>query len=145
MSDPNRNPLGGGSMKMSRREILKAGAAVASASALPVGLHAQAGFTPRPGAWRNFQTVTRLEIANSAGRAQAWVPLPAFSEPEWFRPAGSTWTTNGAAEIKRDTKYGAEFLHVVWGNGGQSPVVEVTSGFATRDRFVDLSKPGNAE
>jgi transglutaminase-like putative cysteine protease len=132
-------------MTISRREVLKSAAALVSASALPATLLAETGFAPRPGAWRSFQTVTRLEIANAAGRVQAWVPLPAFSEPEWFRPAGSTWATNGEAEIKRDAKYGAEFLHVVWGNAGQSPVVEVSSRFATRDRFVDLSKPGNVE
>jgi hypothetical protein len=55
--------------------------------------------------------VTRLEIAKPAGQVQAWVPLPTFSEPDWFRPAGSNWTTNAkVAEIKRDAKYGAEFL-----------------------------------
>ena len=35
-------------------------------------------------------------------------------------------------------------LHVVWAEGEKAPVVEVTSKFATRDRAVDLTKPGNA-
>jgi len=88
--------------------------------------------------------VTRLEIAKPAGQVQAWIPLPAFSAEDWFKPAGSTWTTNATtAEIKRDAKYNAEMLHVVWGADEKAPVVEVTSKFATRDRAVDLSKPGN--
>ena len=130
---------------MNRREVLKAGGALAAASALPGAALAQSTFAPTPGAWRNFQTVTRLEIAKPGGAVQAWMPLPAFSAAEWFRPAGSTWTTNaGTAEIKRDAKYGAEFLHVAWADGETAPVVEVTSRFATRDRAVDLSKPGSA-
>jgi transglutaminase-like putative cysteine protease len=89
--------------------------------------------------------VTRLEIAKPAGQVQAWVPLPAFSEPDWFRPAGSNWTTNAkVAEIKRDAKYGAEFLYVAWSDDEKMPVIEVTSKFATRDRAIDLSKPGSA-
>ena len=112
---------------------------------LPRAAFAQGTFAPTPGAWRNFQTVTRLEIGKAAGQVQAWVPLPAFSEPEWFRPAGSTWTTNAKlAEIKRDAKYGAEFLHVAWSDDEKAPLVEVTSKFATRDRAIDLSKPGSA-
>jgi transglutaminase-like putative cysteine protease len=129
---------------MNRREVLKSGAAAAAAAALPAAAFAQGAFAPRPGAWRTFQTVMRLEIAKPEGQMQAWVPLPALSEPEWFRPAGSTWTTNAkVAETKRDAKYGAEFLHLVWADDEKAPVVEVTSKFATRDRFVDLSKPGS--
>jgi transglutaminase-like putative cysteine protease len=128
---------------MNRRDVLKAGGVLVAASALPSVAQAQGAFAPKPGAWRSFQTVTRLEIAKPAGRVQAWVPLPAFNEPEWFRPAGSTWTTNAkTAEKTRDAKYGAEFLHAVWADGEAVPVVEVTSKFATRDRAVDLSKPG---
>lgn len=130
-------------MTMNRRHVLKAGAAAAAVAAVPSAVFAQSTFAPKPGAWRSYQTVTRLEIAKAAGVAQAWVPLPALDEPEWFRPAGSTWTGNArSAEIKRDGKYGAEFLHVVWAEGEQAPVVEVTSRFATRDRALDLAKPG---
>ena len=129
-------------MTMSRREVLKAGAAVAAATALPGAAWAQGAFAPKPGAWRSFQTVTRLEIGKAAGQVQAWVPLPAFSAPDWFRPDGSTWTTNAkVAEIKRDAKYGAEFLYAAWSDDEKAPVVELTSRFATRDRAVDLPQP----
>jgi transglutaminase-like putative cysteine protease len=130
-------------MTLDRRDVLKAGGALAAATVLPGSAFAQAAFAPKPGAWRNFQTMTRLEIAKSEGAVQAWIPLPAFSEPEWFRPAGSTWAGNAkTAAIKKDAKYGAQFLHVVWADGEKSPFVEVTSKFATRDRALDLAKPG---
>jgi transglutaminase-like putative cysteine protease len=130
---------------VSRRQILKAGGALAAASALPADAFAESTFAPTPGAWRRFQTVTRLDIAKPGGAAQAWVPLPAFSAPDWFHPGGSTWqTSSGTAEIKRDAKYGAEMLHLTWAAGDAAPAVEVTSRFATRDRAIDLSKPGSA-
>jgi transglutaminase-like putative cysteine protease len=127
-----------------RRDVLKAAGVLTAVCALPGGASAQR-FAPQVGAWRNFQIVTRLEIAKPGAPMQAWVPLPAFNAADWFRPAGSTWSTNArAAGIKRDAKYGAEFLHVGWADGETAPFVEVTSRFATRDRSVDMSKPGGA-
>jgi len=128
-------------MSLTRRDVLKTGAAFSAAALLP-SLPARADFAPTPGNWRNFELVTRLEIAKPGGPTQAWIPLPAFSEPDWFKPSGSTWTTNAkTAEIAKDPKYGAEMLHVVWGEGESAPVVEVKSTFATQNRAVDLSKP----
>jgi transglutaminase-like putative cysteine protease len=134
-------------MKLSRREILTSGAAVvATLGVAPWPASANIGFAPRPGAWRKFETLTRLAIAKPTGVTQAWVPLPNFSDAQWFVPAGSTWTTNAKlAEIKTDARYGAAFLHLVWAENEQAPVVEITSKFATRDRAIDLSKPGSGQ
>lgn len=63
-------------MTMNRRELLGTGAALAAASMWPGGASAQGAFAPNPGAWRNYQVVTRLEIAKPAGMTQAWIPLP---------------------------------------------------------------------
>ncbi len=125
-----------------RRDILKGGAALACASALPRIAGAQETFAPKPGAWRQFQVVTKLEIAKPEGKTQAWIPLPAVNERDWFQSNGSTWRTNGLGVIKRDPKYNSEMLHVVWAEGEKAPTVEVTSNIATRDRSIDLSKPG---
>ncbi len=132
-------------MPINRRDAIKAGGAMAAALALPRAVFAQGGrFAPTPGGWRTFETVTRLQISKPEGRVQAWIPLPTLSESTWFRPQGNTWTTNAAsAEIKRDPKYGAEFLHAVWADDEKAPLVEITGKFATRDRSVDLSKPGH--
>lgn len=130
-------------MNLTRRTLLQGTAAAVGAATLPRAAFASTTYAPTPGAWRNFQLVTRLEIAPSPGATQAWVPLPAFSAPEWFKPSGSTWTTNAkAAAIKTDAKYGAEFVHLEWTKMDAPAVVEVTSTFATRDRAVDLGRPG---
>jgi transglutaminase-like putative cysteine protease len=128
-------------MTLTRRDVLKAGAIASAASALP-SWAARAEFAPRPGTWRKFEVTTKLDIPNAQGKTQAWIPLPAFSDADWFKPAGSTWKSNAkSAEIVKDPKYGAEILHVVWNDGEAAPNIEVISTFATQSRAVDLSKP----
>jgi len=129
---------------LDRRDLMRAGLALAAASALPRAALAQETFAPKPGAWRSFEIVTRLEMPQAKGPTQAWVPLPSFSERAWHRPLGSQWTSNGVAELRRDPKYGAEMLHVQWSEVTAPPVVEINSKFMTRDRAVDLTAPGKA-
>jgi transglutaminase-like putative cysteine protease len=130
-------------MYLDRRTLLKAGAAVTLTAGLP--RFASAAFDPQPGAWRTFEIVTRLEIAKPEGKTQAWVPVPAVNEADWFKSLGSQWTSNGTAALKRDAKYGAEFVHVEWKDGEAAPAVTVTSRIATLDRNVDLGKSGSAQ
>jgi transglutaminase-like putative cysteine protease len=126
-----------------RRRLLLDGAAFSALAAMPAKSLAGEIFAPATGAWRDFEIVTQLEIPKSAGAVQAWVPLPAYSEDNWFRPKGSRWTTNAkSARIVRDRGYGAQMLHVVF-SGEETPTVEVTSRHSTRDRAVDLSKPAD--
>jgi len=130
-------------MHIDRRDLLKSGAALAFAGAMPKLAFADVAFDPKPGVWRTFEVATTLEISQPGGATQAWVPLPSVNETDWFRSHGNRWTTNGKAALTRDPRYGAEMLHVEWPAGEKAPVVEVTSKIATQDRAVDLSKPGN--
>lgn len=130
-------------MYLDRRTLLKAGAAVTLTAGLP--RFASAAFNPQPGAWRTFDLVTKLEIAKPEGKTQAWVPVPAVNEADWFKSLGSQWTTNGTAALKRDSKYGAEFVHVEWKDGEAAPAITVTSRIATRDRAIDFGKSGSAQ
>jgi transglutaminase-like putative cysteine protease len=131
-------------MHFDRRDVLKTGAALTLAAALPRLTSAEGIFAPRPGHWRNFEITTKVEIARVAGTTQAWIPLPSVHEEDWFKSGGSRWTTNGEATQARDPHYGAEMLHVEWAEGEKAPVVEVTSKISTQDRTVDLSMPGTA-
>jgi transglutaminase-like putative cysteine protease len=131
---------------MRRREFLKAGVGLTVGSALPSQAFASVPFAPKPDVWRTFQIATRVEITKAVGEAQAWLPIPSVDEPAWMRPLGNNWTTNGkSAALKRDTKYGAQLLHVEWADGGPTPVVELVSRFATRDRAIDLAKQGSVQ
>jgi transglutaminase-like putative cysteine protease len=130
-------------MTFNRRDLLKAGAAVSLVAGLPRYAMAQGAFAPQPGAWREFQIVTRLEIANAKGKTQAWVPVPSVNEKDWFKSSPSQWTTNGNAGLKHDPKYAAGLIHAEWGDDQTTPLIEITSNIRVRDRAVDLSKPGN--
>ena len=129
-------------MSIDRRELLKAGFALSAAAALPGAARADLAFDPRPGAWRNFQVVTRVEIADDGDKRQAWVPVPAVNERDWFKSLGGDWTSNGRVSLARDQKYGAEMLHVEWADDAKNPFIEVTSKIATRDRATDFAKAG---
>jgi transglutaminase-like putative cysteine protease len=132
-------------MRFNRRSVLKAGAALSAVAAMPRMASAYGAFNPQPGPWRQFEVVTRLEIAKPDGKMQAWVPVPAVNEADWFKSLGSEWTGNGYAALGRDPKYGAQFVHVEWNEGETRPAIEVTSRIATRDRAVDLSKAGTVK
>jgi transglutaminase-like putative cysteine protease len=132
-------------MKMNRRDALHAGLLASLAAVLPRNAAAQSSFAPRPDNWRSFEITTRLDLEKAQSAAQAWIPLPAVNEPEWTRPLGNSWSTNArTAVVERDSKYGAQMLHLEWEPAADPPMAEVTSRFSTRDRAVDLSKFGNA-
>jgi transglutaminase-like putative cysteine protease len=131
-------------MTIHRRDFLVSGAALAAAAALPLRAFAQATFAPKPGEWRTFETVTRLDVTSQDGPAQAWIPVPSMNEADWFKTLDNKWTTNGKASLARDPKYGAAMIHVEWPASTIQPTVEVTSRVSTRDRAIDLAKPGKA-
>ena len=56
---------------MLRREFLRSSAVIAAAAALPRNGFAEIAFSPKPDTWRRFEITTRVELANSSGRAQA--------------------------------------------------------------------------
>jgi transglutaminase-like putative cysteine protease len=132
-------------MTFSRRDLLKTGAAVSLAAGFPRNGTAQEAFTPEPGAWREFQVTTRLEISNANGKTQAWIPVPSVNEKDWFKSSRNKWTTNGKAALKHDPQYGTDLVHVEWTSTQTVPVVEVVSHIKVRDRAVDLSKPEKPE
>jgi transglutaminase-like putative cysteine protease len=93
--------------------------------------------------WRSFEVVTRLEVVETDGTTRAWVPVPLMVDTDYFRRQGAdSWKGNTAsARLYRDEKYDAGFVYAEWVAGEKAPVIEVTSRFATRDRFIDVSKP----
>lgn len=130
-------------MRMNRRELLMAGAALAGAAALPRVAAAGQGYIGQAGEWRQFETVTRIDLVNPQGRAQAWVPVPSVNEPDWFKTLGNEWQTNAvSAKIERDAHYGAEMVHFEWKADETAPFAQVTSRITTRDRATNFAASG---
>jgi transglutaminase-like putative cysteine protease len=123
---------------MDRRSFLAASAVLPLASSLPASAWAQdRSFAPRPGQWRTFEIVTRLEIADAGGGTQAWVPVPAV-DAGWQQSLDSTWTGNAAeAALRTDPVYGARMVQARFAADEKSPVIEVTSRVRTQSRSLD--------
>ena len=133
---------------MDRRSFLKAGTLVPAAAALPKLASAQQlPFNPRRSEkWRTFEVSTRVEIVFPEGATRVWLPVPSV-DTGYQRTIDNAWSGNAqTAKIVHDGEYGAGMLYAEWPSATKTPVVELHSRFATRDRAVDLSaRSGSVE
>ena len=126
---------------MDRRNFIKTSVALPAAAALPwtEAIAADA-------AWRTFEITTRVQMLKPKGVARAWLPLPMMDDSDWHRSGASESSGNAVrTQICRDGKYGAGMLYAEWSPDQASPVVELTSRFATRDRHQAYGKPVSGE
>ena len=129
---------------MDRRAFLRTAAASGIATAFVRPMQALGAPGPDTAPWRAFEVTALAEIVSPTGVARAWLPLPLMPDTDYHRTLGQAWTGNAATtRIYRDPVYGAAIFYAEWPAGESSPVVEVRSRFATRDRAVDLRDPGN--
>lgn len=123
-----------------RRELLGAAAATAAGSLVPGFARAQERrFAPEPGAWRNFEFTTRVELVKPTGAARVWLPIPSL-DTEYQRSLDNDWTGNAAvARVVADSHYGAKMLYAEFPEGSAAPVLQLTSRVRTRSRATDWS------
>jgi len=129
---------------MQRRTFIAASAALPLVAAIPTLARAQQlPYRLRAGeSWRVFDVTTRVEIVFPEGETRVWLPMPSINE-DWQRTVTSEWSGNAArVGTVHDRRYGAAILYAEWGANEKTPMIEVTSRIATRDRWVDLSRPG---
>lgn len=126
---------------MDRRTFLKTGVALGAFPQL--ARSERAGAEPRP--WRVFEVTTRVEVLKPAGFTQVWLPVPLLQDTEYQKDLGSRWSAAGASvQLVTEPKYRAGILHAQWPQPVSNPTLTLVSRFATRDRAVDWSQPGNA-
>jgi transglutaminase-like putative cysteine protease len=132
---------------MDRRSFLKA-TLVPAAAALPrLAPAQQLPFNPRPGEkWRTFEVTTRVEIVFPEGATRVWLPTPSV-DSGYQKTIDNAWSGNATtARIVHDGKYGAGMLYAEWPAAEPSPMIELYSRFATRDRAIDFSaRPRSVE
>src|SRR5262245_34895366 len=120
---------------MQRRAFLKSSlgaSAVLALNATP-RLAAAAESLTSGNPWRKFEAVTRVEVTNPTGVTRVWVPVPLLTDTDYFKRGGDTWTTNAAAaRVSKDPRYDVGLVHAEWPATETSPVLEITSRFATR-------------
>jgi transglutaminase-like putative cysteine protease len=123
-------------MTLTKRTMLKAGLAAAPLFAAGAAC-ADERFAPKPGAWRKYEVTTVVTPPKGDAPAQAWIPLPSHSDPEWVTPLGEHASGAAAQEIQVN---GARVLHLTWAAGAPASAAEVTVRFAARDRAVDWTR-----
>ncbi|HWP19750.1 MAG TPA: transglutaminase family protein [Burkholderiaceae bacterium] len=97
-------------------------------------------FEPRPGAWREFELTTRVEVQTHEGRTRVWLPVPAI-DADYQQSLESRWSGNASqVRMASDATYGARMLVADFDPGVERPVLELTSRVRTRDRATDWSQ-----
>ena len=122
-----------------RRTLLKNAATLSAAYTLPALGLAQSSprqFNPQPGAWRTFEVTTRVDVLQAERATQVWLPVPSV-DSDWQRSIDNSWSSNGAARMESDRRYGARLLHITFAPGEKKPWVEYSSRIQTRNRAVD--------
>lgn len=132
---------------MKRGHFLQQSAALATAAGVfPSAAHADAltdPFAPTPGPWRSYELLTHIELPNGRSGAQAWVPLPDFSQPNWVRTERTQWKTDATtARIMRSGRWGTAMLHAQWAPMNSAPTLELRNLVSIRDRAIDFATPG---
>ncbi|MEY2667818.1 MAG: hypothetical protein RJA59_456 [Pseudomonadota bacterium] len=136
---------------MDRRDFLRVTGAAAAALTLPAAGRASDPASPSPApaarpnaGWKNYETTIRAEVARPVGVTKIWLPTPLTVDTAYQRSQGNSWRAEGGTVGQWiDPVYGSG---LVWAEfpAGSSPVLELTSRFATRDVEVDLSRTGAA-
>lgn len=129
---------------MDRRNFLKTATAFSLAAFTRSNLAeaTENSFRPSPSdGWRTFEVTTRVELEAADATTRIWLPLPSIEEDGWIRPMGNLWQGTAAhLGIERDGESGAQMLVARWTTADPTPVVELTSRVATRNRVVDLGQ-----
>ena len=131
---------------MDRRSFILTATAVGASAAAGIrpAFANQSAFKPTPdNGWRTFEVTLRAEAPKAESATRVWLPLPSIEDSAWIRPMGYLWQGNAASvRLDRDPTYGAQMLSAEWAAGVDSPVVEYTARFATRDRATNLAQAG---
>jgi transglutaminase-like putative cysteine protease len=133
---------------MDRRTFLRVSAAVpvvVTASGGPwmtaIARAEQKAFDPRPGTWRTFEVVTRVEVLNPRGTPRVWLPVPSV-KTAYQIPGENRWSGNArTAKLVDEGEYNAGMLYAEFADGEKAPVVELISVVQIQSRAVDWSRP----
>jgi len=132
---------------MKRRTFLKQGLTVSAglfvASRLPAPARLEASTDASK--WRTFEVTTKVEVLNPSAGSRVWLPVPLMTDTNYFKRLGDTWAGNATSMGNfRDGKYDAGIVYAEWASSEKTPVLELTSRFAARDRQIDFKKSNKA-
>jgi transglutaminase-like putative cysteine protease len=133
---------------MDRRNFLTLSAAGVAASLAGVDGARAADVPAAPpvkAPWRTFEVATEVELWPQDLPARLWLPMPLYEDVAYQRTLDITWSGNASSTgLYRDPRYGAPAYFAEWTDRSVAPKLRVVARFTTRNRSVDLSRPGNA-
>jgi transglutaminase-like putative cysteine protease len=133
---------------MDRRTFLATSAAgiAASMARMPIAHAAALSPPPSDAGWRTFDVVTEVELWPQDLPARLWLPLPLYRDTPYQRMLDYRWTGNAInTGVFREPTYGAPAFFAEWSDKGAAPKLALTTRITTRNRSVDLARPGNLE
>ena len=124
---------------ITRRQLLQAGLI----SALPIPAFAQERkFEPVAGPWRTFELTTTVTVAEPKGVNKLWLPVPDL-DTDWQKTLSNDWSGNATrASLANDPARGVRMVYAEFDAGVTAPTLTVTSKLQTRNRSVDVTRPG---
>jgi transglutaminase-like putative cysteine protease len=134
-------------LNLSRREWIALGTGALASAAWTGVARAQSQartFTPQSGPWRTFEVTTTVQILNTKGTTQLWIPLPSVNG-EFQQSLDQQWSGNAKiTRVLSDLRYGASMLYAEFDGDSPAPALSVTSRVRTRSRSVDWQRPVDA-
>ena len=96
--------------------------------------------------WRQYEVVTKVNVAEKTAQASLWIPVPIATLDNYQHTLDVTFTAPGAKSAKLVTLPGTDVRMVVvqFADANAPQSVEVVSRIATQDRAVDLGAEGHA-
>ena len=130
---------------MNRRKFLQSAAAAPAATVAAQWPFAALAATEGSNSWRVFEVTSRVEILKPAGATKIWLPVPLLADKDFHKTLGNTWSAPGGdVRYVADDKYNMGIVAAEMPAGVDKPTVVLVSRFATRDRAIDVTKPGGA-
>lgn len=130
-------------VSLARRRVCTwlAGTPVLTAPSRVAAASAARRFEPLPGAWREFELTTRVEVQSHGGQTRVWLPVPSI-DSGYQQSLESRWSGNpSGVRLTSDAAYGARMLVAEFDAHVLRPTLELTSRVRTRDRATDWSRP----
>jgi transglutaminase-like putative cysteine protease len=122
---------------MDRRHFLATTGAAAGFGLVGGAYAEDRRFEPRPGNWRTFEVVTRVEIVRPNGLTKVWIPIPSVDDV-YQRTLDNQWSgTASVAHLAFDGKYGAQMLYAEFPDSEKAPKLELVSRFQAQSRATD--------
>ena len=131
-------------MTITRRSAIKA---IASAFALPALNPITSVFAQSSPEWTTYEIVTEVNLENTNGAAEAWIPLPLVLNTDYFKTLSirpEVGDTKVESKIYETQDKQARMLWTKWDKSASTHSVKVAMIVTTRNRRLELSSPNPA-